>query len=170
VVFNIAGNKYRLVTSINYPYGIVFVKLLAPTSSTTPSMHKLSRDIMDIKPIRTDADYHAALREVESLMTAEFGTPEGDRLDVLATLVEAYEAKHFPMEVADPVEAIKFQMDQKGLTVKDLEPMIGRSNRVYEVLNRIRPLTLPMIWRLHKGLGIPAEALIQPPKRAGATA
>jgi HTH-type transcriptional regulator/antitoxin HigA len=120
---------------------------------------------MDIKPIRTQADYQAALREVESLMTAEFGTPEGDRLDVLATLVEAYETKHFPMEVADPVEAIKFQMDQKGLTVKDLEPMIGRSNRVYEVLNRIRPLTLPMIRKLHKGLGIPAEALIQPPKR-----
>lgn len=128
-------------------------------------MHKLLRDFMDIKPIRTDADYHAALREVESLMTADFGTREGDRLDVLATLVEAYEAKHFPMEVADPVEAIKFQMDQKGLTVKDLEPMIGRSNRVYEVLNRIRPLTLPMIWRLHTGLGIPAEVLIQPPKR-----
>jgi len=119
---------------------------------------------MDINPIRTEADYQAALREVESLMTAEFGTPEGDRLDVLATLVEAYEAKHFPMEVADPVEAIKFQMEQKGLTVKDLEPMIGRSNRVYEVLNRIRPLTLPMIWKLYKGLGIPAEALIQPPK------
>jgi HTH-type transcriptional regulator/antitoxin HigA len=119
---------------------------------------------MDIKPIRTEADYQAALREVESLMAAEFGTPEGDRLDVLATLAEAYEAKHFPMEVADPVEAIKFQMDQKGLTVKDLEPMIGRSNRVYEVLNRIRPLTLHMIRKLHKGLGIPAEALIQPPK------
>ena len=119
---------------------------------------------MDIKPIRTEADYQAALREVESLMSAEFGTPEGDLLDVLATLVEAYEAKHFPMEVADPVEAIKFQMDQKGLTGKDLEPMIGRSNRVYEVLNRVRPLTLPMIRKLHKGLGIPAEALIQPPK------
>ena len=120
---------------------------------------------MDIKPIRTEADYHAALRDVEALMTAEFGTPDGDRLDVLATLVQAYEAKHFPMEVVDPVEAIKFQMEQRGLTVKDLEPMIGRSNRVYEVLNRIRPLTLPMIWRLHTGLGIPAEALIQPPKR-----
>lgn len=119
---------------------------------------------MDIKPIRTEVDYPAALREVESLMNAEFGTPEGDCLHVLATLVEAYETKHFPMEVADPVEAIKFQMDQKGLTVKDLEPMIGRSNRVYKVLNRLRPLTLPMIWKLHKGLGKPAEALIQPPK------
>jgi HTH-type transcriptional regulator/antitoxin HigA len=78
---------------------------------------------MDIKPIRTEEDYRAALRAVESLMTAEYGTPEGDRLDVLATLVEAYEAKHYPLEAADPIEAIKFQMDQKGLTAKDLEPM-----------------------------------------------
>lgn len=131
-------------------------------------MHKLLSDIMDIKPIRTEADYQAALREVELLMTAEFGTPDGDRLDVLVTLVEAYEAKHFPMEIADPVEAIKFQMGQRGLTVKDLEAMIGRSNRVYTVLNRVRPLILPMIWRLHKGLGIPAEALIQPPKGTAA--
>jgi HTH-type transcriptional regulator/antitoxin HigA len=121
---------------------------------------------MDIKPIRSEADYYAALSEVESLMSAEFGTPEGDRLDVLATLVEAYEAKHYPMETADPIEAIKFEMERKGLTVKDLEPMIGRTNRVYEVLNRVRPLTLPMIWRLHDGLGIPAEILIQPPKVA----
>lgn len=121
---------------------------------------------MDIKPIRTEEDYYAALGEVESLMSAEFGTPEGDRLDVLATLVEAYEAKHYPMEAADPIEAIKFEMERKGLTVKDLEPMIGRTNRVYEVLNRRRPLTLPMIWRLHDGLGIPAELLIRPPKVA----
>lgn len=86
---------------------------------------------------------------------------KGDRLDVLVTLVEAYETKHYPMELPDPVEAIKFTMEQKGLTVKDLEPMIGRSNRVYEILNRTRPLTLKMIWRLHNGLGIPAECLIR---------
>lgn len=120
---------------------------------------------MDIKPIRTDDDYRAALREVESLMLAEFGSPEGDRLDVLATLVEAYESKHFPMELPDPVDAIKFSMDQKGLTPKDLEPMIGRMNRVYEVLSGKRSLTLPMIWRLHEGLGIPAESLIKPPNK-----
>lgn len=120
---------------------------------------------MDIKPIRTDDDYRAALREVESLMLAEFGSPEGDRLDVLATLVEAYESKHFPMELPDPVDAIKFSMDQKGLTPKDLEPMIGRLNRVYEVLSGKRSLTLPMIWRLHEGLGIPAESLIKPPNK-----
>jgi HTH-type transcriptional regulator / antitoxin HigA len=119
---------------------------------------------MDIRPIRTDDDYRAALNEIESLMSAEFGTPEGDRLDVLATLVEAYEARHFPMDLPSPVDAIKFSMEQKGLTPKDLEPMIGRLNRVYEILNGTRKLTLPMILRLHEGLGIPAEVLIRQPK------
>ena len=116
---------------------------------------------MEIKPIRTAADHAAALQEIDGLMSAELGTPEGDRLDVLATLVEAYEARHFPMELPDPIDAIKFMMEQKGLTPKDLQPMIGRSNRVYEILNGTRPLTLAMIWRLHKGLGIPAECLIK---------
>lgn len=115
---------------------------------------------MDIKPLKTEADYQAVLKEIEILMNAKADTPEGDRLDVLVTLVEAYEAKHYPLDLPDPVEAIKFTMEQKGLTVKDLEPMIGRSNRVYEILNHKRPLTLKMIWRLHQGLGIPAESLI----------
>ena len=87
-------------------------------------------------------------------------TPKGDRLDILTTLVQAYEARHWPIEAPDPVEAIKFRMEQSGLTVKDLEPIIGRSNRVYEVLNRKRPLTLAMIRRLHRDLGIPADVLI----------
>ena len=82
----------------------------------------------------------------------------------LVTLVEAYERRHFPLEHPDPVEAIKFQMDQMGLTPKDLEPMIGRLNRVYEILNYKRPLTLKMIWKLHRGLGIPAESLIRQPE------
>jgi HTH-type transcriptional regulator/antitoxin HigA len=118
---------------------------------------------MDIKPIKTEADYRAALKEIESLMEAAADTPEGERLDVLVTLVEAYEKKHFPMDLPDPVEAIKFRMEQMGLTPKDLEPMIGRLNRVYEVLNHKRPLTLKMIWKLHRGLGIPAESLIKQP-------
>lgn len=118
---------------------------------------------MEIKPIKTAADHVAALKEIEGLMDAELGTPEGDRLDLLATLVEAYEAKHFPMELPNPIDAIKFRMEQKGLTPKDLQPMIGRSNRVYEILNGTRPLTLAMIWRLHEGLGIPAECLIKQP-------
>jgi len=123
---------------------------------------------MEIQPIKTEADYKATLKEVSKLMEGDpkLGTPEGDRLDVLATLVEAYEAKHYPIDPPDPIEAIKFRMEQQGLTVKDLEPMIGRRNRVYEVLNRKRPLTLPMIWRLHKDLGISAESLIRPPEKA----
>lgn len=116
---------------------------------------------MNIKPIKTDADYRAALKEAETLMTAEPNTPEGEKLDILTTLIEAYERTHFPLDLPDPVEAIKFEMEQKGLTVKDLEPMIGKSNRVYEVLNRKRALTLRMIQKLHQELGIPAESLIK---------
>ncbi|OFI74613.1 helix-turn-helix domain-containing protein [Vibrio cholerae] len=119
---------------------------------------------MDIRPIKTDADYRAALNYIENLMMAEPDTIEGEKLDILVTLVEAYEAKHFPMDLPDPVEAIKFEMERKGLTVKDLEPMIGKSNRVYEILNHKRSLTLKMIWKLHEGLGIPAESLIKPPQ------
>jgi HTH-type transcriptional regulator/antitoxin HigA len=117
---------------------------------------------MEIRPIHTEADYKAALREISALMEADpdYGTPDGDRLDVLAILVQAYEAKHYPISPPDPIEAIKFRLEQGGLSIKDLEPMIGRSNRVYEVLGRKRPLTLGMIRRLHKGLGIPAEVLI----------
>jgi len=116
---------------------------------------------MDIKPIRTKADYRAALKAVESLMGAKARSPEGDRLDVLVTLIEGYERQHFPMDLPDAVEAIKFRMEQQGLTPKDLEPLIGRSNRVYEVLNRKRGLTLAMIQKLHAGLGIPAESLLR---------
>ncbi len=119
---------------------------------------------MDIRPIKTDADYRAALNGIENLMMAEPDTIEGEKLDILVTLAEAYEAKHFPMDLPDPVEAIKFEMERKGLTVKDLEPMIGKSNRVYEILNHKRSLTLKMIWKLHEGLGIPAESLIKPPQ------
>ena len=126
---------------------------------------------MDIKPIRTKTDYRAALTQIESLMTAKARTPQGDRLDVLVTLVEAYERIHFPMDLPDAVDAIKFRMEQQNLTVKDLEPVIGRSNRVYEVLARKRPLTLRMIEGLHMKFGIPAESLIKqdarkPPRMA----
>lgn len=119
---------------------------------------------MDIRPIRTEADHQAALREISALMESDpdLGTPEGDRLYILATLVQAFEARHMPITAPDPVEAINFRMEQSGLLVKDLEPIIGKSNRVYEVLNRKRPLTLAMIRRLHQSLGIPAEVLIAP--------
>jgi HTH-type transcriptional regulator/antitoxin HigA len=119
---------------------------------------------MEIQPIRSDDDYRVALREVSTFFDnePEPASPEGDRFEVLLTLVEAYEIKHFPADLPDPVEAIKFRMEQAGLTPKDLTPMIGRLNRVYEVLNRKRPLTLNMIWKLHEKLGIPAENLIRP--------
>jgi len=123
---------------------------------------------MNIKPVKTQADYEATLREIESLMTAQPETPEGERLDVLVMLIEAYEEKHFPLEAPDPVAAIEFVMDQRGLTPKDLQPMIGKSNRVYEILRRKRPLTLKMIRKLHKMLGIPAESLIKDPEESHA--
>jgi len=116
---------------------------------------------MDIAPIKNHRDYRRTLKEIESLMTAKRNTPEGDRLDILVTLVEAWESKHYPLDLPDPVEAIKYHMAQKGLAPRDLIPFIGSRNRVHEVLNRRRALTLKMIWRLHRGLGIPAESLIK---------
>ncbi|MHB1013502.1 MAG: helix-turn-helix domain-containing protein [Desulfobacteria bacterium] len=119
---------------------------------------------MEILPIRTKADYRRTLKEIETLMDAAPKSRKGERLDVLVTLVEAYERKHFPLDLPDPVEAIRFRMEQMGLSPKDLEPIIGRRNRVYEVLNRKRSLTMKMAWRLHRELGIPAECLIRPPE------
>ena len=117
---------------------------------------------MEIRPIHTETDYKTTLKEISVLMESDpgLGTPEGDRLDILATLVQAYEAKHMPITAPDPVEAIKFRVAQSGLSVKDLEPIIGKSNRIYEVLNRKRPLTLAMIRKLNRHLGIPANVLI----------
>jgi HTH-type transcriptional regulator/antitoxin HigA len=116
---------------------------------------------MEIKPIRTKKDYGGTLAAIEELMDAKRNTPEGDRLEVLVTLVEAYEARHFPLDLPDPVAAIKLVMEQRSLGVKDLVPYIGQPNRVYEILNRKRPLTMAMAWKLHRGLGIPAESLIK---------
>ncbi|GBR02426.1 DNA-binding protein [Gluconacetobacter liquefaciens] len=116
----------------------------------------------DLKPIRNEADYDAALDEVGRLWGAKSGTPDGDKLDVLATLIDAYEAKHHPIDPPDPVEAIRFRMEQQGLSRKDLEPMIGPRNRVADVLNRKRGLSIDMIRQLHDGLGISAEVLIRP--------
>lgn len=115
---------------------------------------------MDIRPIRTKRDHERALRRIETLMDAELGTEEGDELEVLATLVEAFEEKHFPVDTADPVDAILFRMEQQGLDRKDLEAFIGSRHRVSEILNRKRGLSLEMIRRLHAGLGIPLEVLV----------
>lgn len=119
----------------------------------------------DVKPILTKKDYEAALAEIERLWGAKRGTAEGDRLDVIATLVDAYEAEHFPIAPPDPIEAIKFRMEQQGLTRKDLEGLIGTRTRVAEVLNRKRNLSIGMIRRLHETLGIPAEILIRPTRK-----
>ena len=116
---------------------------------------------MDIAPIKSHRDYRRVLREIEGLMSARRNSPEGDRLDVLVALVEAWERKHYAFDLPDPVEAIKYHMEQKGLHPRDLIPFIGSRNRVHEVLNRKRELTLNMIRRLHQGLGIPAESLIK---------
>ena len=122
---------------------------------------------MDIAPIKTKRDYRRALKEIEGLITAKRNTPEGDRLDVLVTLVEAWEARHYTLDLPDPVAAIRYHMEQHALAPKDLVPYIGSRGRVYEVLNRKRPLTLRMVWRLHQGLGIPAESLIRMDDHAG---
>jgi len=113
-----------------------------------------------IRPIKTEADYETALARIEALWGAEADTPQGDELDVLFILVEAYEDEHYPIEPPDPIEAIKFTMEHKQLTRKDLEPYLGSRSRVSEVLNRKRSLSLEMIRNLHKGLGIPLESLV----------
>ena len=115
---------------------------------------------MDIRPIRTEADYEAALERIAVLMNARLGTEEGDELDVLATLTAAYEEVHFPIDPADPIEAIRFRMEQQGLERKDLEPFLGSRHRVSEVLGGKRGLSIEMIRRLHEGLKIPLENLI----------
>ncbi|MCQ2993363.1 transcriptional regulator [Pseudomonas quasicaspiana] len=115
---------------------------------------------MNIKPIRSEADLADALKRLEELWGAPLNSPEGDELEILAVLVEKFEEEHFPMPASDPIEAIKFRMDQQGLTPRDLEPYLGSSGRVSEVLNRKRKLSLGMIRRLHDGLQIPYESLL----------
>jgi HTH-type transcriptional regulator / antitoxin HigA len=121
-----------------------------------------------LRPIRTEADYQAALAEIEGLWGARLDTPAGDRLDVLATLIDAYEAEHDPIDPPDPIEAIRFRMEQQGLTRKDLERMLGTRTRVSEILNRKRSLSIGMIRRLHAELGISADVLIRPTRPDGA--
>ena len=118
----------------------------------------------DIRPIRTEADHATAMAEIEALWGAPGGTPEGDRLEVLITLVDAYEATAYPADMPDPIAAIEFRMEQLGLTRKDLEPIIGGRGRVGEIMNRKRSLSIEMIRRLHQHLGISADVLIQPTK------
>jgi HTH-type transcriptional regulator/antitoxin HigA len=115
-----------------------------------------------LKPIRTKADYEASLAEIKRLWGARRGTRKGDRLDILATLIDAYESEHYPMDPPDPIEAIKFRMEQQGLSRKDLAEILGSRTRVAEVLNRRRGLSINMIRRLHQKLGISVDVLIRP--------
>lgn len=133
------------------------------TVNTTRSTRRASEAGrgVTVRPIRSAADHRAALAEIERLMRARKGTPDGDRLDVLATLVEAWEARHVPIASPDPIAAILFMMEQKGLTRHDLEPAIGSRARVAEILNRRRALTLPMIRALSRLLDLPADILVQ---------
>ena len=117
---------------------------------------------MQIRPIKTKADHRAALKEIERLMDAKPSTPAGDRLEVLTTLVELYESQHEPIEPPNPVDALLYHMESRGLTRRDLEPYLGSRARVADVLNRRRSLTIEMIRKLHAGLGISAEVLIRP--------
>lgn len=116
---------------------------------------------MDIKPIKTETDYQNVLAEIERLFDAQPGTPDGDRLEVLVTLVEAYEAQHYAIPQPDPIEAIEFHMERLGLTRRELEPFIGTRARVSEILNRRRPLTMRMVRNLHDGMGISYDVLMQ---------
>jgi HTH-type transcriptional regulator/antitoxin HigA len=118
--------------------------------------------MVELKPIRTEGDYDAALVEVERLWGYASGTSEGDRLDVLTTLIEVYEAQHYPMDPPDPIEAINFRMEQMGISRKELIPLIGTRGRVSEILGRKRGLSIEMIRRLHEALGISADVLIKP--------
>src|SRR5437867_6919970 len=122
---------------------------------------------MQIRPIKTKADRRAALKEIERLMEAKPGTPAGDRLEILTTLVDHYESQHDPLEPPDPIDALLYHMESPGLTRRDLEPYLGSRARVAEILNRRRALTIEMIRKLREGLGISADVLIQPYNRRG---
>lgn len=122
----------------------------------------MKEQVMTVRPIKTEMDYEEALKEIERLFDAQPDTPDGDRLDVLTTLVQAYEDRAYPIAVPDPVEALLYFLESRGLTRRDLEPYLGSRARVAEVLNRRRALSIEMIRRLHDGLGLPADVLIQP--------
>src|SRR3990172_2395304 len=166
VVFNIKGNDYRLVVVVEYRQGKIFIRFVgthAEYNGIDATTIYVGGGMMDIKPIRAEEDYQAALKEIEVLWGAEPGTPEEDRCEVLFTLVEAYEHEHYEILPPDPVEAIKYYLESRGLERRDLEPYLGSSGRVSEVLSYKRPLTLRMIRKLHAGLGIPSDVLINKP-------
>jgi HTH-type transcriptional regulator/antitoxin HigA len=165
VVFNIKGNDYRLVTAISYRFQIVLIIWIGTHKEYDKIVLRrcsMTKAGIRVRPIRSENDHDAAVARIAELIGAKPGTPEGDELDVLATLVDAWETKHHPMDAPDPIAAIQFRMEQQGLTRKDLEPLIGSRARVSEVLRGKRELTIEMVRRVRSGLGISADLLIGP--------
>jgi antitoxin component HigA of HigAB toxin-antitoxin module/mRNA-degrading endonuclease HigB of HigAB toxin-antitoxin module len=192
VVFNIKGNKYRLLTQVNYEYGYITIlrigtrgvqqmeavkeqetadsRLLTVDSKPDSGQPSAANSQQSFKPvyalIKTKAEYDELLQELIDLLALSppRDTPASDRLELLSLLVQDYDAKHFQFDTPDPIDAILFRMDQMGLKRKDLIPYLGSRHKVSEVLNRKRPLSLAMMRALHEGLGIPLEVLIQAPR------
>ena len=163
IVFNICRNKYRLIVAFRYDRKIGFIRFAGTHKQYDKiKIYKAAfmKQSIEIRPIRSKRDYKAALKQIESLWDVSPDSKEADQLEVLAILVDEYEQKHFPIEAPDPIEAIKYRMEQLNLSQQDLAKYLGGKNRVSEVLNRKRPLTLKMIKALHVNLHIPAEALI----------
>jgi HTH-type transcriptional regulator/antitoxin HigA len=157
VVFNIKGNHYRLIVKVNYSFKIVWIWFLGTHSQYDRQLYK----IMTIKPIKTNKDYKAAMGRLEVLFDAKPGSKEGDELEVWSILIEQYEQTHFPIEMPDPIEAIRFRMEQLGYNQSELAAVVGLKSRVSELLSKKRKLTLEMIRQLHQQLNIPTDVLIQ---------
>ena len=168
VVFNICGSKYRLVVKISYKNAAVLIRFIGTSQSIR--CYERGGSMMMPKMIKNEADYEAALATISTLMDAQPGTPEADELELHVTLVELYEKKAHPIGRPDPIEAIKFRMEQMGLKHKDMVPFFGSRSKVSEVLSRQRPLSLSMMRKLNQGLGIPAAVLLMVSSRSIDTA
>ena len=161
-MFNIGGNRYRLMVRFDYARRIGFIRFIGTHAEYDRiDASKVQEVDMEIKPIRNEADYDAALEAIDGLMGAAPDTPEGDKLEVLVTLVEAYEAERWSLEPPDPVSVIEHVMEARGLRQRDLATLIGSQPRASEVLNRRRPLTLPMIRALSREWKLPADMLVR---------
>ena len=159
IVFNIKGNHYRLIVRINYSYAMVWIRFIG-THAQYDKIDATKFD-MSIKPIKTKKDYKAALQRLEMIFDANPGSAQGDELEILGILIDNYEKTHYPIDYPDPIEAIKFRMEQLGYTQNDLAKIVGLKSRASEILNKKRKLTLEMVRQIHTKLNIPTNVLIQ---------